>query len=62
MAKALPPKKSTQMRYDEALYNKVAAIAKLEMRSTNAQIEYFMKQGVEAYEKQHGVIELSKDE
>jgi len=59
MAKNNPPKIATQMRYDEIIYKKVVVIAEREYRSTNAQIEYFMKQGVEAYEKQHGVIQIS---
>lgn len=49
---------STQMRYDEVLYEKTKIIAKNEMRTTNAQIEYFMKLGVESYEREHGTIEL----
>lgn len=53
---------STQMRYDEVLYKKTKIIAEEEFRSVNAQIEYFIKLGVEAYEKEHGVISLPEDE
>lgn len=53
---------ATQMRYDEVLYEKTKVIAKNEMRTINAQIEYFIKLGVEAYEKEHGVISLPKDD
>ena len=35
---------------------------KKEVRSTNAQIEYFMKKGVEAYEAEHGPISLPREE
>lgn len=59
---AIKRKVSTQMRYDETLYKKTKIIAENEMRTTNAQLEYFMKLGVEAYEKEHGVISLPKDE
>ncbi len=52
---------ATQMRYDETLYKKTKIIAENEMRTTNAQLEYFMKLGVEAYEKEHGVILLPED-
>ena len=52
---------ATQMRYDETLYKKTKIIAENEMRTTNAQLEYFMKLGVEAYEKQHGIILLQED-
>ena len=55
-------KVSTQMRYDEILYEKTKIIAKNEMRTTNAQLEYFMKLGVEAYEMEHGAIELPEGE
>lgn len=54
-------KVATQMRYDEILYKKTKIIAENELRTTNAQIEYFMKLGVEAYEKEHGTIILSDE-
>lgn len=53
---------STQMRYDEILYKKTKIIAEDEMRTINAQLEYFMKKGVEAYEKEHGTISLPDNE
>lgn len=53
---------STQMRYDETLYEKSKIIAEKEFRSINAQIEYFIKKGIEAYEKENGVILLPEDE
>ena len=53
---------STQMRYDEVLYEKTKIIAEKEFRSVNAQLEYFMKQGVEAYEKEHGPIKLPDEQ
>ena len=52
---------ATQMRYEYELYEKTMIIAEAELRSINAQIEYFMKLGVEAYEKQHGIILLQED-
>lgn len=55
-------KVSTQMRYDEVLYEKTKVIAEYEFRSINAQIEYFIKLGVEAYEREHGVISLPESE
>lgn len=53
---------ATQMRYDEVLYEKTKIIAENEMRTINAQIEYFMKKGVEAYEREHGTIGVCRDE
>ena len=50
---------STPMRYDEVLYEKTKIIAQCELRSLNAQIEYFIKTGVEEYEKKYGVINIS---
>lgn len=55
-------KVATQMRYDEILYEKTKIIAENELRTINAQIEYFMKLGVEAYEKEHGIILLSSEQ
>lgn len=55
-------KVSTQMRYDEMLYEKSKIIAEREFRSINAQIEYFIKKGIEAYEKENGVISLPDNE
>lgn len=51
-------KVASQMRYDEVLYEKTKVIAENEFRSVNAQIEYFMKKGIEAYEAEHGPILL----
>lgn len=54
-----PSKKvSTQMRYDETLYEKTKVIAEEECRTINAQIEYFIKKGIESYEAEHGPILL----
>ena len=53
---------ATQMWYDEILYEKTKIIATNELRTINSQIEYFMKLGVEAYEKEHGTISLPEDE
>lgn len=58
MPAAKPGKIATQMRYDEVLYAKTKVIAENEMRTINAQMEYFMKKGVEAYEAEHGPISL----
>lgn len=62
MPAAKPGKIATQMRYDEILYAKTKIIAEREMRTTNAQLEYFMKKGVEAYEAEHGPILLPDED
>lgn len=55
-------KVASQMRFDETLYEKTKIIAEMEFRSVNAQIEYFMKKGIEAYEEQIGrFIELPEE-
>lgn len=46
----------------QIVYSKTKEIAKSENRNTNSQIEYFVRKGVEAYEKEHGSISLPKDE
>lgn len=53
---------STQVRFDETLYEKVKVIAENEVRSVNAQIEYFIKKGIEAYEAENGTIILMDEE
>ena len=49
---------ATQMRYEYELYEKTRIISEAELRSIYAQIEYFMKKGIESYEKEHGPIVL----
>ena len=61
MPAKIPNRTATQIRVDETTYQKTKIIAKLESRNTNSQIEYFMKIGVEAYEKEHGTIILSDE-
>lgn len=61
MPAAIPGRIATQIRINETIYKKTKHIAKQESRNTNAQIEYFVKLGVEAYEKEHGVIVLSDE-
>lgn len=54
-------KVASQMRFDETLYEKTKVVAENELRSVNAQVEYFIKKGIEAYEKEHGIIFLSDE-
>lgn len=61
MPAAIPGRISTQIRINEVIYKKTKNIAKHENRNTNSQIEYFVKLGVEAYEREHGVISLPED-
>lgn len=62
MPAAKPGRIATQMRYDETLYEKTKVIAASELRTVNAQIEYFIKRGVEAYEAEHGPISLPDEQ
>lgn len=62
MPAAIPGRVATQIRINEEIYKKTKYIAKNESRNTNSQIEYFLKLGVESYEKEHGTISLSEDE
>ena len=45
-----------QLRLDEKAHSKLKIIAEKELRSLNSQLEYFIKQGIENYEKEFGVI------
>lgn len=58
MPAAIPGRISTQVRLDEATWEKLKIIAQLENRSANSQLDYFMKKGVEAYEAEHGALTL----
>ena len=62
MPKAIPGRIATQVRLDEVTYKKMKIIAQLENRNANSQLEYFMKKGVEAYEAEHGAIQLSGED
>ena len=53
-------KMTTQIRLDEMLAAKLKIIAEKEIRSMNAQLEYFILKGVEAYESANGEIILPK--
>ena len=45
-----------QLRLDEKAHSKLKIIAEKELRSLNSQLEYFIKQGIENYEKEFGII------
>lgn len=61
MPKAIPNRRSTQIRVNETILDKTKIIAELENRNMNSQIEFFLKKGVEQYEKEHGVIVLDEE-
>ena len=44
-------KVNTQIRISESLYERLKVIAEKELRSINAQIEYFIAKGVENFER-----------
>ena len=50
--------KSTQIRLNEELYEKLRLISGKELRSLNAQMEYLLLKGVEQYEKENGTIKM----
>ncbi len=62
MPAKIPNRIATQIRINEDVYKKTKNIAKYENRNTNSQIEYFVKLGVEAYEKEHGIISILENE
>ncbi|NLK87799.1 MAG: Arc family DNA-binding protein [Clostridiaceae bacterium] len=49
------------LRLDEQIYNKIKVISELDRRSINAQIEFFLEQSIEEYEKQHGKIDTDPE-
>ncbi len=50
-----------QIRLDEITHRKLKILAEEELRSLNAQLEYFVKKGIESYEKEHGTITVSDE-
>lgn len=50
---SLDKKKVTQARFDEDLFDRLKQVASHELRSLNNMIEYFVKIGVEEYERNH---------
>ncbi len=55
----MPTRKvALQLRLDETTHKKIKVIAEKELRSLNAQLEYFISRGLQAYEKKDGVIQL----
>lgn len=56
------PKIALQVRLDENTHQKLKKISENELRSLNAQLEYFVIQGIKSYESSHGDITLSDPE
>ena len=50
---------ATQIRLDESMYKKIKYISEKKLRSLNSQMEYFILKGIEEYEKEYGVIQIS---
>jgi hypothetical protein len=46
-------KSASQIRLDESVFAKVKAIAQKELRTMNAQMEYFIVKGIEQYEREN---------
>ena len=53
-------KLASQIRLNDVLFEKIKAIALMEMRTMNAQMEYFLNRAVSDYEEANGVIDLSE--
>ena len=45
-----------QIRLDDITHAKTKIIAEMELRSLNAQMEYFIMKGVQQFEKENGQI------
>ena len=52
--------KSLSIRIDEDMLDKLHVVADYEGRSANGQINVLIRDGIGAYEKEHGKIELGK--
>jgi len=58
MPTAKPNRMATNLRLDEVIHAKAKVIAKYKERPLNSQFEYWIKKGVEQYEKEYGAIEI----
>ena len=56
MPAAIPNRIQTQVRIDAEVHGKLKTIAAIESRNMNSQIEYFLKKGIEQFEKENGPI------
>ena len=54
--------KSLSIRIDDKMLNKLHVVADYEGRSANSQILILIRNLIEKYEKEHGVIVLNTDE
>ena len=54
-------KVQTGIRFEPELLYKISVVAKQNMRSLNAQLEFLAKQCVEEYEKSNGEIKVDPD-
>lgn len=61
MPNKIPGKIVSQVRIDETAYRKMKVIAEREGRSTNAQLDYFVRRCVAEYEAIHGPITVPND-
>jgi hypothetical protein len=51
----------TGLRLEESTLAKITAIARLERRSLNAQVEIAIEKLIQQYEESHGQIEVQSD-
>ena len=51
----------TGIRFEPELLYKIAFVAKKNMRSLNAQLEFLAQQCVDSFESEHGEIPLDED-
>lgn len=51
-------KVALQIRLEESTHQKLKVIADSELRSLNAQLEYFILQGIKEYEANHDSVDV----
>jgi len=56
MPKAIPNRTALNLRLDETAHLKAKIIARKEDRPLNSQLEYWIKRGVEQFERENGAI------
>ena len=61
MPAPIPGRSPFTFRLDETTKDKAKIIARKEERNLNSQLEFWIKRGVEAYEREHGTIILEPE-
>ena len=61
MPAQIPNRLPLTLRLDETAHAKAKVIARNEDRPLNSQLEYWIKKGVDQYEREHGTVTVASE-